>query len=300
MNEQILYKRYLPFCSIYEIYISIDAYIHTYIDAQYICDDNTAIINSIILLNLCGILNAQDNVLSINKKNLSKDEVKQIIIDYLYINAQDIINNEIQDYIHYCEIKNQFFIYKNNIRLVYSGYVFLLCELGIFQKYDNKLYILNNSFFNIKIDKIDRKKITELQLKARLAHQIELGIEGEKAALEYEQIQLKNLGISKKPLLVSQIDVSVGYDILSYMSTSSEKPDKYIEVKNCDDTLSFYISANELKISKEKLDHYYLFLYNRIKKNIIVICNPYINIFNNVNSDWLINSTQYFVHKVNI
>ncbi len=77
---------------------------------------------------------------------------------------------------------------------------------------------------------------------------------------------------------ISHLDVSAGYDIVSFLSAKSEIPDKFIEVKSCDENEMFYISKNEIETARKKGSSYFLYLYNRKTKTVRIVQDPYNNI----------------------
>jgi hypothetical protein len=92
-----------------------------------------------------------------------------------------------------------------------------------------------------------------------------IGDRGEQIVLKYEieqlRVQKKNK-LAKKVEMVSLMDDMAGYDILSYFPDGRKK---LIEVKATVRSIgysSFYISANEYKISMEKNNYYIYFVYD--------------------------------------
>ncbi|MDD3186037.1 MAG: DUF3883 domain-containing protein [Anaerostipes sp.] len=88
-----------------------------------------------------------------------------------------------------------------------------------------------------------------------------IGDAGEEFVFQYERAQVKKykLGKEKKVRMVAKLDGDgLGYDILSYSKDGTEK---YIEVKTTNglESNSFFITANELAMSKKKSDQYYLY-----------------------------------------
>ena len=88
----------------------------------------------------------------------------------------------------------------------------------------------------------------------------ELGLEGELWVVKYEMERLSKLGLQDKVKHVSITEGDgIGYDILSVEDDGTTP--RYIEVKtttgNCN--LPLYYSANELEVSQQYQDHYYLY-----------------------------------------
>ena len=101
-----------------------------------------------------------------------------------------------------------------------------------------------------------------------------MGELAEEFVLKLETKKLKNT--NKYPKQLSHVDVSAGYDIVSYNKNGEEI---YIEVKGFQSNYSFHWSENEISVSKNLLDKYYIYCV-RFKDNIPIeiykkIQNPY-------------------------
>lgn len=88
-----------------------------------------------------------------------------------------------------------------------------------------------------------------------------LGEAGEEFVFQYERNQVKKykLGQQKQVRRVAKLDGDgLGYDILSYDKDGKEK---YIEVKTTTgkEMESIFITANELKMSEDFPEQYYLY-----------------------------------------
>lgn len=102
--------------------------------------------------------------------------------------------------------------------------------------------------------------LTPEQLEERQTRMSEVGDMGELRALEYERERLRKLN---KPNLAARIkhtarlNVSAGYDILSFEKDGSER---FIEVKSTvANSNTFYLSANELRVARECGQSYWLY-----------------------------------------
>lgn len=86
-----------------------------------------------------------------------------------------------------------------------------------------------------------------------------LGLAGEYLVLTHEKNKLKELGIKKSPIHISQLEGdTAGYDIKSFNSLGEEI---FIEVKTttADKTTPFYLTANELIHANKYQPNYYLY-----------------------------------------
>ncbi|OEE65870.1 hypothetical protein A1OO_08660 [Enterovibrio norvegicus FF-33] len=115
-----------------------------------------------------------------------------------------------------------------------------------------------------------RKPSGTIDWAAREQSNRQLGDAGEKAVIAFEQKQLTELGrpdLASRVEHVATINSSAGYDIKSFNDDESHK---FIEVKTTTGGINtaFYISANEVKVSTEKGQDYWIYrLYNFKKEN---------------------------------
>ena len=127
-----------------------------------------------------------------------------------------------------------------------------------------------------------------------------LGRLAEEYVIEFEKIRLPIKGDDIKS--VSDIDVTAGYDIISFESDSSKEYDRYIEVKSYNDVVGFFWSKNEVEISRQKGKKYYLYLVDRSKMRDkkympIIVNDPYNNIYCNPN-EWEKTCTDWYIVKM--
>ena len=147
--------------------------------------------------------------------------------------------------------------------------------------------------------KAKHKQLSLEQLKRQLEKKEHAGEKAEVFVFEYER---KRLGqpFSEKVRRISEIDVTAGYDIVSFDSNQSQEPDRFIEVKAISNA-GFYWSRNEYEIAKLKGNTYYLYLVNlnRIVEQDYspqMIKNPAINIMDT--DEWFVESQSYYVRHI--
>lgn len=144
-----------------------------------------------------------------------------------------------------------------------------------------------------------RKKISLEALKKKMAANEEAGELAELFVLEYEK---KRLGypLCDSVKRISEIDVTAGYDIVSFNSSDSEDHDRYIEVKAISGT-GFYWSKNEYEIAKLRGGNYCIYLVSlpsisREEYEPEIIVNPADTIM--ASSDWLVEPQSYHIKKL--
>ena len=144
-----------------------------------------------------------------------------------------------------------------------------------------------------------RKQLSLEQLKKQLENNELAGEKAEQFVLEYEK---KRLGqpLCEKVRRISEIDVTAGYDIVSFDSNQSQEPDRFVEVKAVSNA-GFYWSRNEYGIAKLKGDTYYLYLVEISKVNQQdyspqIIQNPATNVMES--EEWFVEAQSYFIKHV--
>ncbi|MBD5484393.1 MAG: DUF3883 domain-containing protein, partial [Lachnospiraceae bacterium] len=71
-----------------------------------------------------------------------------------------------------------------------------------------------------------------------------VGAMAEEFVLNYEHQRITNLELASKIRIISDVDVTAGYDIISFDSNQSTRYDRYIEVKATSKN-GFFWSVNE-------------------------------------------------------
>jgi len=151
-----------------------------------------------------------------------------------------------------------------------------------------KMIYIVNDYYEKLIEKQNfksKRKMSLEELKKRLEKNDENGYKAEAFVLEYEKKRLKLIGDNRYIKQISEIDVTAGYDILSFKNILSSKYDMFIEVKSVGQNNSFFWSSNEIEVAKIKGERYYLYLVNLNQINDInyiptIIENPYNNVYN--------------------
>lgn len=197
--------------------------------------------------------------------------------------------------------------FKNEIfPLNRSSYRNLLVSIGFIdiEKNDKMTHFFvtkNNEQIMEERLKEYRKKMTLLQLKKSLEDKEMAGEKAEKFVLGYEKKRLKDSKVCDCIRQISHIDVSAGYDIVSFKTITSTKVDRYIEVKAVNNDFQFYWSINEYNSAKVKGNKYCLYLVELAKiENVdyepYIIENPYE--FFEENTDWLIQTQTFSFKKI--
>ena len=147
--------------------------------------------------------------------------------------------------------------------------------------------------------KARHKQLSLEQLKKQLENNDLAGEKAELFVLEYEKKRLEQ-PLCEKVRRISEIDVTAGYDIVSFNSIQSQELDRFIEVKAISDT-GFYWSKNEYEIAKLKGNTYYLYLVelsriNQQNYSPQIIQNPAKNVMEA--EEWFVEAQSYFIKCV--
>lgn len=240
-----------------------------------------------------------------------KSSFSEIEFDFEKMNTiiikrvMNALNEELDnDFIDFRKVKFDVsigaYISNENIPLKYSGLRNLLIEAGFFKTSDiadgiliiDELYIYELQ----KMISSNKKRMSLEQLKRKIEYQNEVGFEAELFVLAYEKRRLN--GVANDVKCISNIDVTAGYDIVSFNTEKSLSYDRFIEVKSYSGKVSFYWSKNEIEVAKLKQENYFLYLVNRDemrRKEYApkVIKNPYKEIF--LGERWMKDPQSWFV-----
>lgn len=195
---------------------------------------------------------------------------------FLEKNKVVLLNLVPYDKLYYSEQTSLYGFYRNNSPLKFTGGLNLLISFGVISQInDYYVEIKNKKYEGLIIDKVKGAlnglgAITPEALKRLIDAKNIIGEKSEVEALRYELKRLTDLGIKKKPLRVSLLDVAKGYDMLSYESSNSTTYDRFIEIKSFNNH-QFYISKNEMTKAKELDDKYYLYLVKANTENGITV-----------------------------
>lgn len=110
-----------------------------------------------------------------------------------------------------------------------------------------------------------KHSISEERFRAIQKTREQIGLAGENWVVDYERRELNQSGhkvLAEKVHRISAINLSAGYDVLSYEIIGDEK---YIEVKTTALSRSeFFLSAHELDIAKEFKNRYWIYFVSEI------------------------------------
>jgi len=259
---------------------------------------------AILLFEQLELVKLNDDEISlynISKSSMDIDSYhawfSRILLDFIIeeniVSLDDIkYENEIGKYV----------LPRHNISYKYACYRNLLIALEILEKCADGNYYINEILSDLLAKQNSRKlKLTEESLLKKLEEQRIQGEKGELFVLDYEKRRLHNKKDISKIRRISILDVTAGYDIVSFNDVNSNVIDRFIEVKSYDGKPHFYWSANEIQIAKIKSKNYCLYLIDIDKiydcdYNPMIICDP-VSYFD-YNQEWVSKPQSYLFEKI--
>lgn len=221
----------------------------------------------------------------------------RILLDFII--EEDIVS---LDDIKYEDEIGKYVLPRHNISYKYACYRNLLIALEILEKCTGGNYYINELLSDLLAKQNSRKlKFTEESLLKKLEEQRIQGEKGELFVLDYEKRRLNTKKDISKIKRISILDVTAGYDIVSFNDINSNTIDRFIEVKSYNGKPHFYWSANEIQVAKIKSKNYYLYLMDINKISDcdyipMIICDP-VSYFDN-NQEWVSKPQSYLFKKI--
>ena len=262
------------------------------------------ILPTLLLFDAMGFISVEgDNIEVGSSFKIYHDEesfvttFSDILVDYLL--EEDVISLES---LKYNSQEDCFILARNGIKYKHASYRNLLLSLGILTKREDGAFVFEKKLDTIiEIAPSKNKQKSEERLLQELEQQRLEGLAGELFVIKYEQNRLQGHPLIDKIKQISVIDVAAGYDIISYDDISSVRLNRFIEVKTYKGKPHFHWSANEIRTSKIRADHYFLYLvdYEKISEygyEPIIIQDPSAYFVDN--EDWNITPDSYLYEHV--
>ena len=258
---------------------------------------------ALILFDELKLIEIRDDTILL-KSEIKHNTIEAFVEWFSLLYVKFLINEEIlllPGFI-YDSQKDKFAIERKCIKMRHACYRNLMLSLGIISIRDSKFFFVEKLLDSIVKSSENRiRKISEEQLLKELEEQRERGKIGEEFVLSYEMRRLSTRQDSSNIKIISQIDVTAGYDIISYNDEMSVSLDRFIEVKTFIGSPHFHWSSNEIQTAKMRSKHYFIYLvdYSRINDKEytpLVIQDP-ISFFKD-NSSWTFTPDSYLISKI--
>jgi len=246
-----------------------------YLFTNQIVDGIKNISGSINILSYVGILQKSKYELYVipdyikpyigDKNNLSKKFIEllftRIISDPSY---SEVFSNK---FISFDTSQKSYIVSNNAFSFKFSKFKELLVNFDLLIKHPKvNSYIFNTdlhkSFLSLLVVE-NNKKISVDEFNESLEQRRVFGEQAENFVFNFEKSRLNS---NQTIEWVAKVTVNDGYDIASYDNETDKNFNRFIEVKSyAGNNKYFYLSANELKVSKIKKESYWLYLVNRDK-----------------------------------
>ena len=262
------------------------------------------ILPTLLLFETMGFISVKEDCIDIkpsfkifHNKESFIESFSNTLVDFLL--KEDVIDIES---FKYNSLEDCFILAKNGIKYKHASYRNLLLSLGILIKREDGAFLFEKEFDKIiGITQSKNKQKSEERLLQELEQQRLEGLAGEMFVLKYEYNRLQGHPSIDKIKQISIIDVAVGFDIISFNDLTSEKLNRFIEVKTFKGRPHFHWSLNEIRVSKIRADHYYLYLvdYDKISKQDyepIIIKNP--SAYFIENEDWNVTPDSFLYEHI--
>lgn len=219
---------------------------------------------------------------------------------YLYLLENGLI---VLDAISYDHTTKLCHIRRSGFPLTSAVFRNMLIEFGALLEISNSEYQIHEdyeSIFETTIKK-HRPKVTLEELMEKQQRQAEQGRLAEEYVVSYERERLKASVNAEGVKQISDIDVTAGYDIISYEDEKSECYNRFIEVKSYHNVPQFFWSNNEYETAKKLGDKYHIYLidmeqYLRPGYIPTVISNP-ASIFDTTDQ-WIVEAASWRITKI--
>lgn len=291
---------------------NIDEYFHNkIIDGYFVFDGCFALAESIgaIIIKENGLIvfNPIFQELLVDEKLFSNKLITMVVAEA----QKDQVFYEIfsEENVSYDSVDNNVLLDFSAFPLHFASFRDLLINFGFLYSYpdDNvRKYVMNPAYRDL----FDKEVLPEIRKRGMridaLEKMLELnqkyGKEAEAFVLGFEKKRLSSHMISEGVVIISDYDVSAGYDIASYENGDSLMHDRFIEVKSFVGAYNFYWSRNEIDVARIKRHHYYLYLVDREKISDkgytpYIIQNPYESIMEK-ETGWNKKAEKYFITKI--
>ena len=209
----------------------------------------------------------------------------------------EIIRN---DAIHFDATSGRYFIQKHGFPFTAAVFRNVLIQLGALIEQNDGSFQLNERYevFFAEANKGTKRKMSLETLKERLEQQSAQGEAAELFVLEYERRRISRSSNIERIKRISDIDVTAGYDIVSFENGTSEQYDRFIEVKSYYGQPHFYWSENEIRTAASLGEKYFIYLVNAEKTtnegyHPSILRNPAEAVLRSEN--WLMQPTTYWV-----
>lgn len=207
--------------------------------------------------------------------------------------------------INYDSSTDQYLLPRSAIKIKHSAVRNLLISFGVLDNRRADRQYVVHKHINLFIATAQKtiRKLTLEKLKAQLKEKEEQGEKGELFVVAYEHARLQGHPHIDKVKRISFVDVSAGYDIISFNDCLSTELDRMIEVKAFSGEPHFFWTYNERRVARLLAGHYFIYLIDidKIDKEDyapLIIQDPIA--FFNGNTQWIITEESVKITKTSV
>ena len=256
---------------------------------------------AVLLFKYLGVVEERSGYLystAIGKELIEADDIEKKLCKYCF---KKTISDKLLDTtaVHYSINGDEYIIEHYGFSVSAALFRNLLLQLHALREQAGNL-VISSEYEDIFAEYQKEHKICMSleKLKMQLVDQESQGERAEQFVLSYEAKRLEGHPYLSKIKQISIIDVTAGYDILSYNGVDSKSLDRFIEVKSYLGSPHFYWSQNEIEKARLYEDKYCIYLIDASKVDVPeyepqIIQNPAANILES--DQWILNPTSYMV-----
>lgn len=257
-----------------------------------------------MLLEDLGLIDIQGDICVSKGLKYDKSKESVFIHELCEVCFKYLINEEliIEEFIKFDEDVEKFYIPTSAFRLESAILRNLLKELSALELVGSRFCIAQEYEYLFAEVVKKNKTISQEELLIKIEKERRMGDEGETFVLEYEKKRLKADDKHARSIKqISLIDVSAGYDIISYHDSSFSSR-RYIEVKTYNGREHFNWSSNEIESAKLRRKDYYIYLVKHSEINNegydpLMISDPYLEVLKN--DSWNATPNSYYFERSN-
>ena len=234
--------------------------------------------------------------------SFKRDEFKYKLSEavYLYLIENGLISFDAIAYDHTTRLCH---IRRSGFPLVAAVFRNLLIEFGALLEISSGEYQVHEDYeyiFETTIKK-HRPKVTLEELMEKQQKQAEQGRLAEEFVVAFEKARLKNSLLADGVKQISDIDVTAGYDIISFDDENAEGYNRFIEVKSYHNTPQFYWSSNEYATAQKLGCRYFIYLID-MEKYLkpgympLMICDP--SSIMESSDQWIVETASWKITKI--
>ncbi len=256
------------------------------------------------LVTYLGVVEEKAGCLYLTEIGKGLKEGRNIVEEFCKLCLKKTIADNLLDIsaVHYNVLNNEYVIERSGFAVSFALFRNLLIQYRALIERSGNL-VISSEYESLFVEFQKRNKVKKSleRLKKQLEEQERQGAQAEEFVMRYEEKRLEKHPRVSQIKQISVIDVSAGYDIVSFANEGSNVYDLFIEVKSYKGSPHFYWSQNEIEVSKLYEEKYCIYLIDvaQIDDPLyepVIIRNPSKSILDS--NHWIMNPTSYMVMPI--